>query len=62
MRYRIETSLNDGLAEAPGVTVECESLEDLFTTAGECYSNDYGVPFGVGSTLTIERLPDEGVT
>lgn len=58
MRFRIESSINDRMAEAPAFEVEVEEIEELIYTLGthDVLTNDYGVPLPVGGTLTITRL------
>lgn len=56
MKYRITSKLNDGFAEQPPVELEVASPYDLANMLSEELANDYGVPFGVGFTLLVERV------
>lgn len=57
MRYKIELKLNDGKAEMPPYEVEVDEVDGLAADlAIEELTNDYGEPFGVGTTLTITRI------
>lgn len=61
MTYRITMRLNDGRAEPPPFDVTLgdgiyDSLEDVGRLVGEELANDNGVPFGVGVTVTVERV------
>lgn len=58
--YRITTRLNDGLAEAPGYTVQTgpDSYHDALIEAvrEELTVNDLGHQVPVGATILIERV------
>lgn len=58
MRFRVEEKMNDGLAEAPPYEIEVFSIEELWVRldSGDTLQNDYGVPYGVGATLVVERV------
>jgi len=57
MKFKVETNLNDGLADAPPLTYDVPSVERLLANllAHDAFTNDYGVPVPVGTTVTIER-------
>jgi hypothetical protein len=58
MRFKIQTELNDGMRDAPPITAEAESIDDLLflLKADDALTNDYGVPIPVGAIVTIERV------
>jgi hypothetical protein len=58
LTYKVESLINDGMAEAPPLIVVVESIEELFHQLFvlDSLANDYGDPFGVGATLTVERI------
>ena len=61
MRYKLTPSLNDGKNDSPSIEVEARDADELFDAVlldalwGEM-TNDHNQPFGVGFTLTIERV------
>jgi hypothetical protein len=56
MKYRIEPKLNDGKNEHGPIEVEVKDINVLADIVAENAANDYGEPFGVGFTLTLERI------
>ena len=56
MVYRLAVSLNDGKRDPSPYDVECDHVDALDGRVAELLTNDYGQPFGVGVTLTIERV------
>jgi hypothetical protein len=52
MRFRIETKLNDGMAEAPAMEIEVEDTLDVL----DAIEDELVPPIDVGATITIERL------
>lgn len=58
LRYKIESHINDGLAEAPPLEVEVESVDQLVDQliALDSFTNDYGDVRNVGATVTITRV------
>jgi hypothetical protein len=57
MRFKLTPSLNDGKNDAPPYEVEVGDVDQLVDkyVYGELV-NDHDEPFGVGFTLTIERI------
>lgn len=63
MRFRVTTVIGDGLEEAPPFDFDCGSdfkqhqfRISLGEYVEELLEGDDGVPFGVGGTITIERI------
>ena len=58
MIFNVETKLNDGLADAPAVSVHAPSIDELLFVLGSdgTFENDYGIPIPPGATVTIERV------
>lgn len=57
MKFRIESRINDGLAEAPPMVVMAVSIEELVEQMLELdtFTNDYGIPLPIGATVKIVR-------
>lgn len=58
MTFRISKDHNDGLANAPALEVHVQDIDELLHVLGglDTFTNDYGVPVGVGTVVTIERV------
>lgn len=59
MKFKLTSDLNDGKNNAPPIEVTVSKahwIDDLFNAIGMEIVNDYDQPFGVGFTLTIERV------
>jgi hypothetical protein len=55
MRYRIETQIRDGLAEAPGFEVDVDNAETLADLIDSELTNDAGERFAPAK-LVVERI------
>ena len=58
LTYKIETDLNDGKRNAPPYELKVAHPHELAYVQGVIgeLCNDYGEPFGVGTTMTITRI------
>lgn len=56
MIYRIQGKLNDGKTEVPPLEYEADDLDRMLDHIGDEMCDDNGEPFGVGFTLTVERV------
>jgi hypothetical protein len=56
MRFKLTPSLNDGKNDPPPTELEVDDVGELSRIIDGELTNDYGEPFGVGATLTIERV------
>lgn len=63
MKFRIVTNLPDNLAQLPSLDITTSSdfysqefLDYLGSIIEYEFCNDYGTPFGVGTSIMIERV------
>ena len=56
MTYKLTPSLNDGKNDPPPIEIRVKDLYELLDHIAGEMANDYDEPFGVGFTLTIERI------
>ena len=58
MSFELSCDLNDGFANAPPLTVEVRSIDDLLDQMMrlDTFTNDYGVPIPAGAVVTVRRI------